>query len=50
MANNLTNLHKKLDRLTERLGAPDTRTMMEQPRSEAQMRIMRQFVNAIAAP
>ena len=49
MAKNLTNLHKKLDRLTERLGALDTRVMTDQRRSEAQLRLMQQSVNAIAS-
>lgn len=49
MAKNLTNLHKKLDRITERLGALDTRVLTDQRRTEAQLRLMQQSVNAIAS-
>lgn len=47
MAKNLTNLHKKLDQLTERLGALDTRTTTEQRRTNAQLRLMAQSVNIL---
>jgi hypothetical protein len=49
MAKNLTNIHRKLDRLTERLGALDTRVMTDARRAAAQMRLMQQSVNTIAA-
>jgi hypothetical protein len=49
MAKNLTNIHTKLDRLTERLGALDTRVMTDARRAAAQMRLMQQSVNTIAA-
>jgi len=48
MSKNLTTLHKKLDRLTERLGALDTRTTTEQRRADAHLRLMAQSVNILA--
>jgi len=48
MSKNLTTLHKKLDRLTERLGALDTRTTTEQHRAGAHLRLMAQSVNILA--
>jgi len=48
MSKNLTSLHKKLDRLTERLGALDARTKTDQRRTDAQLRLMAQSVNILA--
>jgi hypothetical protein len=46
---NITSLQKKLDRLTEWLGALDIRVMSDTQRSAVQMRLMKQSADTIIA-
>jgi hypothetical protein len=45
---NLMNLHKKLDGITQQLGGLDAKTMTEQRRVNTQLRLMAQSVNILA--
>lgn len=47
MAKNMTNVHKKLDRILQRLSTLDERQLSERRRSDAQIRLLAQLVGAV---
>lgn len=47
MAKNMTNVHRKLDKILERLSTLDQQQMTERRRADAQLRMMAQLVSAV---